>query len=37
MTMVGDAYAGPIVEELGRHRYDLSALFAIGTGERVPA
>ena len=32
MTMVGDAYAGPIVEELGRHRYDLSALFAIGTG-----
>lgn len=32
MTMVGDAYAGPIVEELGRGRYDLSALFAIGTG-----
>jgi 3-oxocholest-4-en-26-oate---CoA ligase len=32
MTMVGDAYAGPIVEELGRHRYDLSSLFAIGTG-----
>jgi fatty-acyl-CoA synthase len=28
----GDAYAGPIVEELGRRRYDLSALFAIGTG-----
>ncbi len=32
MTMVGDAYAGPIVEELGRRRYDLSSLFAIGTG-----
>ncbi|ORV41189.1 acyl-CoA synthetase [Mycolicibacter engbaekii] len=32
MTMVGDAYAGPIVEELGRRPYDLSSLFAIGTG-----
>ncbi|CAN5689356.1 acyl-CoA synthetase [soil metagenome] len=32
MTMVGDAYAGPIAEELGRRPYDLSALFAIGTG-----
>ncbi|HZQ31819.1 MAG TPA: acyl-CoA synthetase [Mycobacterium sp.] len=32
MTMVGDAYAGPIVEELQRHSYDLSSLFAIGTG-----
>ncbi|BDE15318.1 MULTISPECIES: acyl-CoA synthetase [Mycobacterium] len=32
MTMVGDAYAAPIVEELGRRRYDLSSLFAIGTG-----
>lgn len=32
MTMVGDAYAGPIVEELGRRRYDLSSMFAIGTG-----
>ncbi|MEV0670370.1 acyl-CoA synthetase [Mycobacterium sp. NPDC050441] len=32
MTMVGDAYAGPIVEELGRHSYDLSSMFAIGTG-----
>lgn len=32
MTMVGDAYAGPLVEELGRRRYDLSSLFAIGTG-----
>lgn len=32
MTMVGDAYAGPIAEELGRKPYDLSSLFAIGTG-----
>ncbi|BBX26571.1 acyl-CoA synthetase [Mycolicibacterium alvei] len=32
MTMVGDAYAAPIVEELGRRSYDLSAMFAIGTG-----
>ncbi|OBK12662.1 acyl-CoA synthetase [Mycobacterium asiaticum] len=32
MTMVGDAYAAPLVDELGRRTYDLSALFAIGTG-----
>jgi len=32
MTMVGDAYAGPLVEELRAGSYDLSALFAIGTG-----
>ena len=32
MTMVGDAYAGPLVEELRRGSYDLSSLFAIGTG-----
>ncbi|MHA7649569.1 acyl-CoA synthetase [Mycobacterium sp. ML4] len=32
MTMVGDAYAAPLVDELGRRSYDLSALFAIGTG-----
>jgi len=32
MTMVGDAYAAPIVEELRRRTYDLSSLFAIGTG-----
>jgi fatty-acyl-CoA synthase len=32
MTMVGDAYAGPIVEELQRNSYDLSSLLAIGTG-----
>jgi fatty-acyl-CoA synthase len=32
MTMVGDAYVAPIVDELGRRNYELSALFAIGTG-----
>ena len=32
MTMVGDAYAGPLVEELQRGSYDLSSLLAIGTG-----
>jgi len=32
MTMVGDAYAGPLVEELQRRSYGLSSLFAIGTG-----
>lgn len=32
MTMVGDAYAAPLVEELGRGSYDLSSLYAIGTG-----
>ncbi|UXA19626.1 acyl-CoA synthetase [Mycobacterium sp. SMC-4] len=32
MTMVGDAYAGPLIAELRRHPYDLSSLFAIGTG-----
>ncbi|MGE2834932.1 acyl-CoA synthetase [Mycobacterium sp. SMC-4] len=32
MTMVGDAYAGPLITELRRHPYDLSSLFAIGTG-----
>jgi fatty-acyl-CoA synthase len=32
MTMVGDAYAGPLIAELRAHRYDLSALNAIGTG-----
>lgn len=32
MTMVGDAYAAPLVEELGRGSYDLSSLHAIGTG-----
>lgn len=32
MTMVGDAYAAQFVDELGRRSYDLSSLFAIGTG-----
>lgn len=32
MTMVGDAYAGPLIDELRRRTYDLSSLFAIGTG-----
>lgn len=32
MTMVGDAYAGPLVDELQRGSYDLSTLNAIGTG-----
>jgi fatty-acyl-CoA synthase len=32
MAIVGDAYAGPIVEELGRRPYDLSKLVILGTG-----
>lgn len=32
MTMVGDAYALPLLDELDRRSYDLSSLFAIGTG-----
>jgi 3-oxocholest-4-en-26-oate---CoA ligase len=32
MTMVGDAYAAPLVEELRRGQYDLSSLNSIGTG-----
>ncbi|HEY0228800.1 MAG TPA: AMP-binding protein, partial [Mycobacterium sp.] len=32
MTMVGDAYAAPLVAELRRGPYDLSPLYAIGTG-----
>ena len=32
MSIVGDAYARPLVDELRRHRYDLSGLFTIGTG-----
>jgi fatty-acyl-CoA synthase len=30
--MVGDAYAGPLVDELRKGSYDLSSMFAIGTG-----
>lgn len=32
MTMVGDAYAAPLIEELERSDYDLAPLYAIGTG-----
>lgn len=32
MTMVGDAYAAPLVAELQGGFYDLSSLYAIGTG-----
>jgi 3-oxocholest-4-en-26-oate---CoA ligase len=32
MTMVGDAYAAPLVAELRRGNYDLASLAAIGTG-----
>ncbi len=32
MTIVGDAYARPLVEELGHQHYDLSALAVVGTG-----
>ncbi|WP_374157391.1 acyl-CoA synthetase [Mycobacterium sp. G7A2] len=32
MTMVGDAYAAPLIEELNRGSYDLSTLYAVGTG-----
>jgi acyl-CoA synthetase (AMP-forming)/AMP-acid ligase II len=32
MTMVGDAMLRPLLEELGRHPYDTSSLFAIGNG-----
>ena len=32
MTIVGDAYAGPLVRELRERHYDLGSLMAIGTG-----
>jgi len=32
MSIVGDAYARPLVEELDRHQYDLSSLLVLGTG-----
>jgi fatty-acyl-CoA synthase len=32
MTMVGDAYAAPLIAELQCRDYDLSSLYAIGTG-----
>jgi acyl-CoA synthetase (AMP-forming)/AMP-acid ligase II len=35
LTMVGDAFARPLVEELRRTRYDLSRLFIIGSGGAI--
>jgi fatty-acyl-CoA synthase len=35
MTIVGDAYARPIIEELRRRPYDLSSLASIGTGGAI--
>lgn len=32
MSIIGDAFARPMVAELGRRRYDLSALHRLGTG-----
>ena len=32
VSIVGDAFARPIIDELRRHPYDLSSLFIIGTG-----
>jgi fatty-acyl-CoA synthase len=32
MSIVGDAYAGPLIEELRRRSYDLSSLAVLGTG-----
>ncbi|MDZ4265651.1 MAG: acyl-CoA synthetase [Mycobacterium sp.] len=32
MTMVGDAYAAPLIDELNRSSYELSSIYAIGTG-----
>jgi fatty-acyl-CoA synthase len=32
MSLVGDAYARPIVEELSRSSYDLNSLFRLGVG-----
>ncbi|HEY7070532.1 MAG TPA: AMP-binding protein, partial [Acidimicrobiales bacterium] len=35
MSIVGDAYARPLVEELARRRYDLDSLRMLGTGGAV--
>ena len=35
LTMVGDAFARPLVEELRRGSYDLSGLFIIGSGGAI--
>jgi acyl-CoA synthetase (AMP-forming)/AMP-acid ligase II len=37
MSIVGDAYAGPMVDELRRRTYDLSALAILGTGGAATA
>ena len=31
-SMVGDAFAVPILDQLGRSKYDLSSLISIGSG-----
>src|SRR5262245_33459785 len=35
LTMVGDAFARPLIEELRRGKYDLSRLFIIGSGGAI--
>ena len=35
LTMVGDAFARPIVEEMRRRSYDLSRLFILGSGGAI--
>jgi len=35
LTMVGDAFARPLVEELRRREYDLSKLYIIGSGGAI--
>jgi len=35
LTLVGDAFARPLVEELRRRRYDLGRLFVIGSGGAI--
>ncbi|HWP64653.1 MAG TPA: acyl-CoA synthetase [Candidatus Limnocylindria bacterium] len=35
LTIVGDAFARPLLEELGRRSYDLSSLFIIGSGGAI--
>jgi fatty-acyl-CoA synthase len=35
LTIVGDAFARPLLDELGRHRYDLSSLRRLTTGGAI--
>jgi 3-oxocholest-4-en-26-oate---CoA ligase len=35
MAIVGDAFARPLIEELGRRSYDLSGLFVLGSGGAI--